>query len=152
MTIVAHSVSLKSLPVTNLWCITKSPEGRAQTTACARRRKPASKTQNEIDLRIKKGNVHVILQLKWSRATKTPWRGEKHHCEILRESVLAEVNRFYQVEKKMACVVSNVFTITHLLTSANSCWSISRTRTRKLPPPASSLGPAPWDCFPCSHT
>ena len=97
----------------------------------AKRRKPASNRKEKSIS--EKGTVHDILQLMRYRATKTTWRGEEHHWEIL-QRVCSLRSTVFTTEfgQTLACVVSKSFVITHLLTSACSCMSISWARAWKL--------------------
>ena len=93
--------------------------------------------------------LHTILKLKRKRAAKTTSRDKQHHWESLRtvcacwgQPLLRERNKPNTGLRGITLCFFFFFTITHLLTRASLCRSISRMRTLKLPSPFL----LPWPC------
>ena len=65
--------------------------------------------------------IYTSLQLKRNCAIKITPKREEPHWETLQSLCLLRSDVFTEPGRTLACVVSNFFLITHLLTSPNSC-------------------------------
>ena len=115
------------------------------------------KSKREIDLRRRYCSLYSSAQMEscyFKKINKRTWREVSHHQEILQKPCLLRSPVFTkEFDRILACMVSNVFIITHLLSSACLLVQVylADENVDTLPHPAHFPEPAPSDNS-CSWT